>query len=91
MDVARGVLDTLILPHVNTDCMQVFLDEVARRHAGQRVFRPGGARPPVEAMRVFVDECSACRHQTTLLSGTLFEATKLPLSESSAPCKRATE
>lgn len=29
VDVARGVLDTLILPHVNTDCMQVFLDEVA--------------------------------------------------------------
>ncbi|EQD75827.1 ISXo5 transposase [mine drainage metagenome] len=24
-------------------------------------------------------KCSACRHQTTLLSGTLFEATKLPL------------
>ena len=24
-------------------------------------------------------QCSACRHQTTLLSGTLFEATKLPL------------
>ena len=25
-------------------------------------------------------QCSACRHQSTLLSGTLFEATKLPLS-----------
>ena len=25
-------------------------------------------------------QCRACRHQTTLLSGTLFEATKLPLS-----------
>lgn len=24
-------------------------------------------------------QCSTCRHQTTLLSGTLFEATKLPL------------
>ncbi|EQD60156.1 ISXo5 transposase [mine drainage metagenome] len=24
-------------------------------------------------------QCSACRHQTTLLSGTIFEATKLPL------------
>ena len=24
-------------------------------------------------------QCSACRHQTTLRSGTLFEATKLPL------------
>jgi transposase-like protein len=25
-------------------------------------------------------QCRACRHQTTLLSGTIFEATKLPLS-----------
>jgi hypothetical protein len=25
-------------------------------------------------------QCRACRHQTTLLSGTLFEATKLPLT-----------
>lgn len=25
-------------------------------------------------------QCSACRHQTTLISGTLFEATKLPLT-----------
>ncbi|EQD51577.1 IS1595 transposase, partial [mine drainage metagenome] len=24
-------------------------------------------------------QCRACRHQTTLLSGTIFEATKLPL------------
>jgi hypothetical protein len=24
-----GELDSLILPHVNTDCMQMFLDEVA--------------------------------------------------------------
>lgn len=27
-----GTLDTLILPHVNTGCMQVFLDEVSARH-----------------------------------------------------------
>ena len=25
-------------------------------------------------------QCRACRHQTTLLAGTLFEATKLPLT-----------
>jgi ribosomal protein L37AE/L43A len=25
-------------------------------------------------------QCRACRHQTTLLSGTVFEATKLPLT-----------
>ena len=24
-----GILDSLILPHVNSDCMQIFLDEVA--------------------------------------------------------------
>jgi transposase-like protein len=32
VDVQHGVLDTLVLPHVNTSCMQVFLDEVASRH-----------------------------------------------------------
>lgn len=32
VDVQRGVLDTLVLPHVNTTCMQVFLDQVADRH-----------------------------------------------------------
>ncbi len=37
VDVQHGVLDTLVLPHVNTDCMQVFLDEVARRHANEHV------------------------------------------------------
>lgn len=32
VDVDTGELDTLILPSVNSQCMQVFLDEVARRH-----------------------------------------------------------
>ena len=32
VDVDTGELDSLILPSVNTDCMQVFLDEVAARH-----------------------------------------------------------
>jgi len=27
----------LILPYVNADCMQVFLDEVASRHPGDRI------------------------------------------------------
>ena len=31
------MLDTLILPHVNTDCMQIFLDEVASRHPEERI------------------------------------------------------
>ena len=33
--VVSGEFDSLILPHVNTDCMQLFLDEVAFRY-GQR-------------------------------------------------------
>jgi len=32
-----GVLDSLILPHVNSDCMQVFMDEVASRHLNERI------------------------------------------------------
>ena len=32
VDVLNGELDSLILPHVNTDCMQIFLDEVGARH-----------------------------------------------------------
>jgi len=37
VDVQRGVLDTLVLPHVNTDCMQIFLDEVAKRHLDEHI------------------------------------------------------
>lgn len=37
VSVADGVLDTLILPHVNSNCMQVFLDEVSSRHPGDRI------------------------------------------------------
>ena len=33
----EGGLDTLILPHVNGDCMQVFLNEVAARHPDDRI------------------------------------------------------
>jgi hypothetical protein len=32
-----GELDTLILPHTNSDCMQVFIDEVASRHQEDRI------------------------------------------------------
>jgi transposase len=35
--VADGRLDTLILPHVNGACMQLFLNEVALRHANDRI------------------------------------------------------
>lgn len=37
VDVCTGELDTLILPHINTPCMQVFCDEVGQRHPGQRI------------------------------------------------------
>lgn len=32
VDVCTGELDSLVLPHLNTDCMQLFLDEVSARH-----------------------------------------------------------
>ena len=37
VDVCTGELDSLILPHVNTECMQVFLNEVSRRHAQEHI------------------------------------------------------
>jgi hypothetical protein len=37
VSVLDGALDTLILPHVNGACMQLFLDEVATRHPCERI------------------------------------------------------
>ena len=37
VDVCTGELDSLILPHVNTGCMQLFLNEVSQRHPDERV------------------------------------------------------
>jgi transposase len=37
VDVCSGELDSLILPHVNTRCMQLFLNEVAARHPDKRI------------------------------------------------------
>jgi len=37
VSVTDGQLDTLILPHVNGQCMQLFLDEVAQRHPDDRI------------------------------------------------------
>lgn len=37
VSVSDGALDTLILPHVNSDCMQIFLDEVASRYRRERI------------------------------------------------------
>lgn len=34
---ADGVMDSLVLPHVNGDCMAMFLAEVAARHPTERI------------------------------------------------------
>lgn len=36
VDVCTGEFDSLILPHVNTGCMQLFLNEVLARHPDER-------------------------------------------------------
>ena len=37
VSVSDGIMDSLILPHVNGDCMQIFLDEVSARHRNDRI------------------------------------------------------
>ena len=37
VSVSDGNMDSLILPHVNGECMQIFLDEVAARHMNDRI------------------------------------------------------
>jgi transposase len=37
VSVPEGALDSLILPHVNGTCMQIFLDEVAARYPEDRL------------------------------------------------------
>ena len=37
VSVRDGEMDSLILPHVNGQCMQVFIDEVAARHPDDRI------------------------------------------------------
>lgn len=37
VSVIDGELDSLILPYVNGDCMQVFIDEVATRHPHEKI------------------------------------------------------
>ncbi|SDZ18472.1 DDE superfamily endonuclease [Nitrosomonas sp. Nm33] len=32
-----GAFDSLVLPHVNSDCMQIFLHEIANRYPGDNV------------------------------------------------------
>ena len=37
VSVTDGALDTLIMPHVNSVCMQIFLDEISSRHSEERI------------------------------------------------------
>ena len=37
VSVGDGRLDTLVLPHVNAECMELFVDELSRRHHDERV------------------------------------------------------
>lgn len=37
VDARTGEFDSLILPHVNTECMQLFLDEVSARHPDEHI------------------------------------------------------
>ena len=37
VEPATGVMDALILPQVNTHCMQIFLDTMAARHPGEHI------------------------------------------------------
>lgn len=37
VSVMDGKMDSLILPYVNDDCMQIFLDEISARHPDDRM------------------------------------------------------
>jgi transposase len=37
VSIADGKWDSLILPHVNTDCMQIFLNEISERYPNERI------------------------------------------------------
>jgi transposase len=37
VSIAEGQWDSLILPQVNTDCMQIFLNEVSERYPDERI------------------------------------------------------
>jgi transposase len=60
VDVQTGELDSLILPHVNTHCMQLFLDEVGQRHPNEHIvmvldgagWHTGGELAPPANMRL---------------------------------------
>lgn len=37
VSVEDGAMDSLVLPRVNADCMQIFLDEIASRYPEDRI------------------------------------------------------
>lgn len=37
VSIPDGQLDSLILPHVNTECMEIFLDEIGRRYRTENI------------------------------------------------------
>jgi transposase len=37
VSIEDGQMDSLILPYVNTECMQIFLDEIASRYPRERI------------------------------------------------------
>lgn len=37
IEPVTGLMDALVLPQVNTRCMQIFLDTVAQRHPGENI------------------------------------------------------
>jgi hypothetical protein len=37
VDITSGKMDSLILPHVNETCIQIFIDEVASRYPQERM------------------------------------------------------
>ena len=79
VSVSDGTMDSLILPHVNGDCMQIFIDEVAARHLDDRIIMAlDGAGWHRNESLMIPDNlgCSAFRHilqRSTLssISGTI--------------------
>jgi len=37
VNISDGQFESLILPHCDTGCMQIFLDTISSRHAGEKI------------------------------------------------------
>ena len=51
VDACTGELGCLILPHVNTKCMQLFLNKVSARHSQESIVMVIDGRAGTEAIR----------------------------------------